>query len=315
MKTKLNVSVACGLAILMAGATAQAEVELGADVEIDVDAVSNRDGGTEADYDQGGRVKAYVSGKHESDFGYVSGVGQLILGKNGSTGVDDAYVRLGNGAWGVQMGRFEAIEVFSKGTDTVHNLIGSTNFYQGSAARGRKDDAGQIMMDYTPNDKMRFELATIYGESDDSLGDEQIFSGIRPGVKIDITDDFRVTAAYEFLEDGSTETKGFGIYARYATDAFALKANVAQGKQETGSSTDWENTSYNINIESGAFGLGFTQSDDDGGDSASTFYGRYYMPNLMGVKNAAGSLGFSAAKADSVTEDEFAVRYRVNYTF
>lgn len=315
MKHRYKISAVCGLTAILTTAGVHADAMVSGDIELDTDFVSNRDGGDQDDFDQGGRVKVAFAGTKEGPGGgYASAVGQLLVNKDGTTGVDDAYIRIGKNQWGLQFGRFEALEIFSKGTDTIHNVIGNTNFYEGGAARGRTSDTGQIMFDYAPSDTMRFELGTIWGETDGGDDDEDAIAGIRPGFVIDVTGDLRVTAGYEMLTNGETETTGGGLYVRYATDAFALKMNVASGKQETDSVTDWENTSFNVNIESGLFGLGYTNSEDDGGDSASTVYGRYYMPDLMGT-GVNGSLGVSLASADSVDEDELGVRYRFNYTF
>ncbi len=315
MQNKYKCCVLCAFSALVMASSALAETSVSGDIELDTDYVSNRDGSDLDDFDQGGRVKVAFSGTKEGVGGsYVNVVGQLLVQKDGTTGVDDAYIRIGKNQWGLQFGRFEALELFSKGTDTIHNVIGATNFYQAGAARGRTSDTGQIMFDYQPSDTLRFELGTIWGESNDPNEDEEAIAGIRPGIVMDVTGDLRVTAGYEILTSGEIETTGGGLYVRYATDAFALKINVASGKQETNSETDWENTSYNVNIESGVFGLGYTSSEDDDGDSASTIYGRFYMPDLMGT-DVNGSLGFSLASADSVDEDELGIRYRFNYSF
>lgn len=308
MKTRLGTSIVCGMSLMLFSAAAQAEVSIGANVEIDTDYISNSGGSSDDQHAQGGRVKVDFSGMTEGTAGYVKGVGQIVLNDEGDTGVDDMYVRLGQEKWGVQLGRFEGMDLFSKGVDTIHNVLGNTNFYNANAARGRISDAGQIMFDFSPSDRVKFELNTVYGLDDP-------FEGYRPAIHVKVTDDFNISAGYDYLEDGDSETKGVGIYARYATDVFALKMNVAKGEKETNGVQDWENTSYNINLESGVFAVGYTQSEDDGGDKASTVYGNYSMPNLLGVKNATGKLGFSAAQADSAAEDEFALRYRVFYEF
>ncbi len=318
MKTEFNVTKLAAIVGLTLGmaAVAHAEVSMSADVELDTDVVSNAGGSADSNYNQGGRVKVGFSGKEETSLGFVQGVGQLLLNKDGSTGVDDAWVGFGQSQWGVKLGRFEALELFSKGPDTIHNVIGSTNFYQAGAARGRTSNTGQVLAYSTPTDKMHFELGTIWGQSA-FTGDEKAFAGVRPAMQVDLNDNVRLAAGYEYLDDAGTKTKGFGLYGRYATDAFVIKANYADGKNETGSVTNWENRSFNINGEAGPFGLGYTRSEDKqtGGDKADTIYGRYIIKEFMGVKAASASLAFSAAKADSVTEDELAGRFRINYTF
>ncbi len=226
------------------------------------------------------------------------------------------YVRFGSGNYGIQIGRFEATELFSKGTDAAHSLIGSTNFYQAGNARGRTSDTGQIMFDVTAG-SVKFELGTIWGESDSdsAVAGEDAISGFRPAVVWDATDDLRITLGYEDMEDAGTETSGYGLYVRYATDAFALKMNYANGEQIANGATSWENTSYNINLESGNIGIGYTNSEDEGGDSASLIYGRYLIPNFMGVENASASINVGVSEAESAANDQTLFKFRINYTF
>ncbi len=91
--------------------------------------------------------------------------------------------------------------------------------------------------------------------------------------------------------------------------------NYANGEAESGGTTSWENTSYNINLESGNIGIGYTNSEDEGGDSASVIYGRYLFSDFMGVENASASINVGIAEADSVANDQTLVKFRVNYTF
>ena len=313
-----NIALAASLGLLFA-TSAQAEVGISANIELDTDAVQNRGGGDDDDFDQGGRIKVSIFGDHNiNDTTVVSAVGQLLIKKDGDTGVDDAYIRLGREMWGVRFGRWEAIDLFSKGTDTILNVIGDTANYQANAARGRISDAGQIGLELFPSDRVFITLDTVYGETDPDEGsssDEDIIAGFRPAIQVDLTDDLRLTAGLDYLEDGDSETKGGGIYLRYATDAFALKLNYAQGEKETNDITDWDNTTYNVNIEFGNIGLGYQRSEDDSGDEADTIYGRYLFRDLMGNESANAQLGFSVGQADSVEETEYALRLRFFYEF
>ena len=315
MKAKTLTSAVLGLAVMTGGYQAHAETSFGfgGDIEVDTNYLSNNAGGSDDDSNMGGRVKLTASGMHESDRGYISGVGQVVLAKDGNASVDDMYVRFGSDNFGIQIGRFEATDLFSEGTDAAHSIIGSTNYYHASAARGRTSDTGQIMFDTTAGN-VKFELATIWGESAGAT-DEKSIAGVRPAVVWDATDDLRVTLGYESVDNSGSEITGFGLYVRYATDAFALKLNYASGEQESNGTIDWENTSYNINLESGNFGIGYTSTEDEGGDSATALYGRYLIPSFMGVDNASASINIGVSGADSLANDQTLVKFRINYTF
>ena len=311
MKTKLGLGVLCGLGALFMSMAAQAEVMLGADIELDTTMTTNSGGSTGDVYNQGGRVLVTASGKKEGESGgYVEAKGQVLVKVDGTTGVDDAWVKLGMNQFGVKLGRFEAMELFAKGPDTIYNVIGNTHSYGASAARGRfgADGVGAVMFDYAPTDNTKFELNTVWGTSD-------AVTGYRPAVSVGLGNGVTLGAGYDYLEDGDDKTKGYGLTAAYSNDAMTVKGSVANGKNTTNGVENWKNTSYNVNVTSGPFGIGYTSSEDDGGDSASTIYGRYQMFNLMGVKDVTGTLAFSAAEADSAAEDELAVRYRINYAF
>lgn len=310
---------------------ANAEVDIGANIELDTDYIKNdnlSDADQDNDFDFGGRVKVIISSDHSvNDTTVLSGVGQFLIKENGDTGVDDAFLRLGSDTWGLKVGRYEAIDLHSKGTDTLVIVADDVTYYQANKARGRISEAGQLGLEISPSDRLSFFLDTVWGESDSDEGDEndsktageKAIAGYRPAIQFDLTDDLRLTAGYDYLEDGATETKGGGIYVRYATDAFALKFNVAKGQQETGGVEDWDTTSFNINVESGNIGLGYINSDEDDGGSFDTIYARYLFPNLMGYENANAQIGLSyldGELADGTDADSvYGIRLRLFYEF
>ncbi|MGB0867504.1 MAG: carbohydrate porin [Granulosicoccaceae bacterium] len=302
--TALLVSLAC--------APAAAEISLGGNVELDTTFQQNAGGADGENYSQGGRVQLNASGTQTVGDATLAGKGTINLTKDGGTGIDDVWFSLGRGKWSLKFGRFEGIETFSKGTDTILNVLGTATNYQGSAVRGRSGaDYGQIALDVAANDRVSFQLGTFWGET--SGNDENAISGFRPAITAIVTDDLNVSASYETLDIGGVETDGLGLYIRYATDAFALKMNAASG-----STGDVDHTTFNVNIESGNIGLGYHSTEDEGGaadDSASTIYARYLFPNLMGSENTNAQLGASIASADSAEEDETALRLRFFHTF
>jgi len=315
-KPSLKPALSCvALMVSFACTQVSAEMAFSGNIELDTDIVTNAGGAAVDNYDQGGRVKLEASGETAVGTATLKGVGQLLITKDGTTGVDDAWFRLGRDTWGVKFGRFEAMETFSKGTDTVLNVIGGAANYQGNAARGRTGaDLGQIALDFAASDTVSLELGTFWGDAS-TTDDENMVSAIRPAITMDVTDDLRVSASFESMESGGVDTDGFGLYVRYATEKFALKMNAAQGEQKTGGTTNWDNTTFNVNIESGNIGIGFHSTEDDDGDSASTVYGRYLFPNLFGSENTNAQLGLSLASADSADEDETALRLRFFHTF
>jgi hypothetical protein len=300
------------LLVSFACTQASAEMALGGNVELDTTFQQNTGGADGENYSQSGRVQLNASGTHTVGDATLAGKGTINLGKDGETGLDDVWFSMGRGKWSLKFGRFEAMETFSKGTDTILNVLGTATNYQGSAVRGRSGaEYGQIALDLAASDRVSLQLGTFWGET--SGNDEDAISGIRPAISAVITDDLNVTASFETLEIAGVETDGFGLYVRYATDAFALKMNAAAG-----STGDVDHTTFNVNVESGNIGIGFHSTEDEGGaadDSASTIYARYLFPNLMGSENTNAQLGLSVASADSVDEDETALRLRFFHSF
>ncbi len=329
--TKLAIGLSLSTVLV---STANAEFGIGADVEIDTDYLKNENlssSDSDNDFDMGGRVKVSITGDHKvNDTVVLSGVGQLLIKEDGSTGVDDAYFRLGSDVWGIKFGRYEAIDLHSKGADTLLLTWEGIEYYQANAARGRIDDAGQIGLEISPSDRFTFNLDTVWGETDGDGGvtpNEDAIAGFRPAIQVNITDALQLTAGYDYLEDGDSETKGAGIALSYAADAFTLKLNVADGTKETAGAEDWDNTSININAVFGDFGIGYVNVDDDNsGFSSDTIYGHYQFSNLMGNENAAAKIGLSYTDPDAVFIDEdtgaasssdsgYGIRLRFNYTF
>lgn len=308
------------LLVSFACTQASAEMSFGGNVELDTTMQSNADGASTDDFTQGGRVKLSAAGSTTIGTATLAGQGDVLVTKDGGTAVDDMWFSLGRNKWSVKFGRFEAMETFSKGTDTILNVLGNVKNYQGSAIRGRiGGDRGQIALNVAASDAVNLELGTVWGEEGESE-DESAFSGFRPAISMDITDDLRVTASYESVENGLNETDGFALYVRYATDAFALKMNFADGEitepNTAGTGTvSTDSTSANINIESGNIGLGFHTTENNGGETADTVYARYLFPNLMGSENTNAQIGLSYATNDDVVEDETALRLRFFHSF
>ncbi len=74
---------------------------------------------------------------------------------------------MGNSAWDLQAGRFEGVNLFPKGKDTVIENVGGVDVYEANLVRGRADDnAGQFALHFNASESVKFELDTIYGSVD-----------------------------------------------------------------------------------------------------------------------------------------------------
>jgi len=301
----------------------RAELDLGADIELDIDYISSRVDSGENDFDVDGQVELSITGEHVIDETTVlSGVGEVLIQTDGNLDVDDAYLRIGQERWGLRFGRYEAIDMFSAGTDTLLLTWDGVPNYEADAAQGQFDEAGQIGLELLPSDRITLHLDAVWGEDGEEIVDEDAVSGFRPVAVFDLTDDLRLTAGLDYREEGDSTLKGGGIYLRYATDDFALRINYATSEVETDDATDSETSSYNINVEFSNIGLGLQRSEDDStGASGDSFYAQYLFRNLAGNENADAQLGFSVLSVDpaadeTVVEDtEYGVRLRLFYEF
>jgi len=100
-KTILYTAIVTGL--LSAGAI-HAAPAFNADFELDTTTISKSVG--DSTYKQSGRVALNVTGEHTAGDNFVSGKGTALLKTDGTTGVDDAFIKFGNSAWDLQAGRF-----------------------------------------------------------------------------------------------------------------------------------------------------------------------------------------------------------------
>jgi len=300
-----------------------AETDYSANIEIDTDYISSRVDTGDNDFDVSGAVELSVTGEHDIDETTVlSGVGEVLIQTDGEVDVEDAYLRIGQETWGLRFGRYEAIDMFSAGADTLVLTWDGVANYEADAAQGQFDEAGQIGLELLPSERITLHLDAVWGEADDEVVDEDAVSGFRPVAVLDLTDDLRLTAGLDYLKEGDSKLKGGGIYLRYATDAFALRMNYASSTEKTGDVTDSETSSYNVNLEFSNVGLGFQRSEDETtGASGDSFYAQYLFRNLAGNENADAQLGISALSVDpavgeTVADDtEYGVRLRLYYEF
>ncbi|RNF51560.1 hypothetical protein EBI00_06605 [Marinomonas hwangdonensis] len=319
-KTILYTAIVTGL--LSAGAI-HAAPAFNADFELDTTTISKSVG--DSTYKQSGRVALNVTGEHTAGDNFVSGKGTALLKTDGTTGVDDAFIKFGNSAWDLQAGRFEAANLFPLGKDVVVEHAGGdeTSVYNAGNARGRAgaDNSGQIALHVNASENVKFELGTIYG---DTGGDETTaISGVRPVVTI-MTDSVTYTAGFESVSYDISATEkvdmsGYGLAANFNVGAANVNLAAASSKNDV---SDKKVSSLTANMTYGNFGLGLISSsvDNKTGDDPSllTTYVAYSMP-LLDIENATVTFAASHSTADKVaatTNDKTtAGKVRFNYNF
>ncbi len=298
-----------------------ASAELTFDANIELDTTITDTAQTDTNYDQSGRVQLNASGIHRMNDYFVSAKGTVNLGIDSKTGVDDAYLMFGNNKWDVQLGRFEAVNLFPLGKDTLIVHAGGVSVYEANMVRGRAgDDGGQIAVHFNASDNLKFEVATIFGDDDTAGDNATAISGIRPSV-IWSTEGLSISAGYETVNydltaGGDVDKSGFGIAANF--DLGSANINIAAARMEDGN-TKQEVTSLATNLTYGNFGAGVILSEEDNATGVNpeviTTYAAYTQP-LLNIDNASVTFAASYSTADNVSDDEaLAARVRFNYTF
>ncbi len=131
------------LSLALGVSQANAEFGIGANIELDTDVIDSK--ASDTTYEQGGRIKVNVTGKKELNGYFVEGKGSGLLKKDGSAATDDMWIKFGNATWDLQAGRFEAINLFPLGKDTVVSHAGDAGgavVYAANKVRGRAGDNG-----------------------------------------------------------------------------------------------------------------------------------------------------------------------------
>jgi hypothetical protein len=293
-----------------------------ANIEINTDAIDTAVGSTE--YSQGGRVEANLRGEIQREQYFVRGKGTLILAKDSDTHTDDMWVQFGDDRWDLQFGRFEAIDLFPKGKDTlvVHAGGGVAQVYEANIVRGRAGtDGGQIALHLKGDSGFGFEVNTLFGDDNDDGTDENAVSGVRPVITY-MGDGFSAKLGYEYQNvdlssGGEIEKQGVGASVGFDLGEALVNLNAAWLDNET---DDEEVRTYGANLIYGRFGAGLVYSETDlssGADpDVTTAYAAYTVP-LLDIDNASVTFAVSGSSADNVGTDDNAtgVRMRINYTF
>lgn len=333
-KNTYSAAILCSLSLaaLAAGPVQAADLNstfsVDANIELDTDAIDHGPGSTE--YTQGGRVETNLRGEIRSERYFVRGKGTLILAKDSDALTDDMWIQFGEERWDMQFGRFEAIDLFPLGKDTliVHAGDGEPQIYQANLVRGRAGtDGGQIALHLNGDGGFGFELATLFGDDQDN-GDgvegtnENAVTGVRPVLTYNNDGGISARLGYEYqdveLIDGSEiKQDGIGLGASLGLGDALINLNAAWLDNQT---NDFEVHTYGANLIYGPFGLGLIYSETDNNTGAdpevATAYAAYTMP-LLDIDSASVTFALSGSTADNVTNDDsaFGSRVRFNYTF
>jgi len=323
---------------LLSAGVVHAAPTFDANFELNTDATDQNVGDTT--FDQNGRVELNVYGKHTSGDNYIVGKASPLLNTDGETTVDDAYLQIGNSTWDVQLGRFEATNLFPKGKDTliVHAIDDSV--YEANLARGRVgDDGGQIALHFNASESLKFEIGTVYGDDDKATPDpdssdarvtlpggdnKTAFSAIRP-LAVLKTSAGTFTAGLESVKYDKTSGSdvdriGYALTANFDISGASVNVSASHLKDKN---SDQKITTFGTNMTYGNFGLGLIASDVDNAGSAAdpsvmTTYIAYSVP-VFDIENAKVTFAGSYSKADDVavgTNDKtLATRVRINYDF
>jgi hypothetical protein len=93
-----------------------------------------------------------------------------MANQDGDASVDDAWGKIGTSKFDVQLGRFEAWDMFPKSNDMlIVDAPGGPGRYEANYARGRIDSAGQFAVHVLPNDAFGLEVGLVYGQDSEDL--------------------------------------------------------------------------------------------------------------------------------------------------
>lgn len=298
------VAACCTLASL-----AHADVGFNANLELDTTYLNEiKAPATNARTDSlglGGRVEVNALARGMNGDAFVAGKASLLAKKDGNTAVDDMWVQFGNKAGDVKLGRFEAVDLFPLGKDTVVELkVAGYEGYRANALRGRFSSGvfhGALGLNVT--DGLRAELGLV------ETKETGINKGFRPAVTY-TTGPLTLRAGVEAVKKvGSTtgSETGLGLSAGYQLTKDSM-LNVNFAKKE-------DDKTFGINATFGPAGLGLVHAKGaTDAQKTTTVYAAYSFP-LMGVKGATITPAISLAKGGPGTDNQVAARVRINYAF
>lgn len=336
MKKTIRTSVICGLALfslstsvfaaslVVTDAESKKKLELGGDVELDITELNKSDSGDT--FTNGGRIKLSATGSYDADNYSIKGVVQpLVPFKGSSLGYDDVFLQFGHKPWDVQIGRFEAIDLFPTGKDTIleHAGNGEARVSLTNTVRGRKDDVVHTALHLKPSDRAVFELGLMNSRTP-VTGNTNSFRGIRPAMTYQLSKNTVLRAGLESSKEEtsgvSTKRNAVGFSAGLKVGKGDLNLNLSHLKETKTATNDVTVDTLGANYFGGRVGVGYIHSSTDNGAAnkpkVDTLYAAYVMP-LFNVKDATVTFAANASNADNVTTDDSVsgVRVRFNYAF
>jgi hypothetical protein len=293
--------------VLACASYAQAAVSFDANLELDTTHKNKisapntnaRAGGI----DMGGRVEVNAGAKQANGGAYVTARASLLLQKSGGTATDDMWVQFGNSAADVKLGRFEAMDLFPLGKDTL--IADDNGIYTGYRANNLRGRFGSGIfhgaLGVNAGSALRFELGLV------ETKDAGAAKGIRPAVTFN-AGALTVRGGFESVKvNGVSGTKtGMGLSAGFALSKDA-SVNVNYAKKK-------DDKSIGVNATFGPAGFGLIQSNGAGALKSTIMYAAYSLP-LMGVQGATITPAISYAKVPAGMDDQLSLRVRINYAF
>lgn len=308
-----NVFKLAAVAALCATAVAaHADVAFDANLELDTTYSNEADAATPArarasDLNMGGRVEVNAGAKATNGDAFVAGRASLLLKKDGTTGTDDMWVQFGNQSGDLKLGRFEAMDLFPLGKDTVVDEANST--YKANTLRGRMGgDTVHGALGLNAGAGLRVELGLVYSK------DAGATRGFRPAVSYN-AGPLTVRAGVESvktLANPPTTTvdssaTGFGVSVGYALAADSY-LNVNFAKKE-------DDKAFGVNATFGGLGLGLISGKGaTDATKSTTVYAAYTLP-LFGVKGASVTPALSYSTGGTGQDNRTSARVRINYAF
>jgi hypothetical protein len=252
----LFVSLLASIAVLfLFGATVHADISLNGELRVDTSYTANSQdnpGSSSTDntvYDQTGRVKLIPSIRKEAGTLYLEAKAEMMANQDGDATVDDAWGKIGTSSFDVQLGRFEAWDLFPKSNDMlIVDAPGGPGRYEANSARGRIDSAGQFALHAFAGEAFGMELGLVYGQDgsygiNDSTSLDANLLGVRPVINAKFGN-FEFAAGADMLSatskddspaagDDHEQTKtGFGAKAKAVFGIATMGFNYASGTVE-----------------------------------------------------------------------------------
>lgn len=270
-------------------------------------------------FTQGGRVELNFTGKATNGDAFVAGKGTLLAQKSGGAATDDMWVQFGTGMGDIKLGRFEDVDMWPVGRDTVLNrpvvTVGGNTFtldpYRAQTLRGRiGGDVFHGVGTLNIGNGMSFSLGVVDQKGLETRGIRPIFQFSTAGIN--------VKAGLELGKSGGNDLTGFGVTGGMAVAGGNLNVNLANAKIKDDSKQTTIGANYTMDLGPWVL-LEYGQAKPDGGGDTLkvTTLGLGYQFSLLGVKGATvtPALSMSNAKQGSDKAEDTSIRVRFNYGF